>query len=118
MNTPKAKNVDEYIATFPVEIREILEEVRTIILETAPEAQELISYGMPGYKLNGQPLVYFAGYKKHIGLYATPTGHEAFKERLAVYKQGKGSVQFPIDQPMPAELIADIVRFRKESVEK
>lgn len=118
MNTPKAKNVDEYIATFPMEIREILEEVRTIILETAPEAQELISYGMPGYKLKGQPLVYFAGYKKHIGFYATPTGHEAFKDRLAGYKQGKGSVQFPIDEPMPAELIADIVRFRKGSIEK
>lgn len=114
MDTKKPQTVDEYIASFPAETRALLEQVRTVILENAPEAKELISYGMPGYKLNGHPLVYFAGYKHHIGFYATPTGHEAFSERLSVYKQGKGSVQFPIDEPMPLELLRDIVRFRVE----
>lgn len=78
----------------------------------APNAVESISYGMPGYKLNGKPLVYFAGYKAHIGLYATPSGHSEFAQELSVYKQGKGSVQFPLNQPMPYELIKRIILFR------
>jgi len=84
-------------------------------LQTAPDAVESISYAMPAYKLNGKPLVYFAGYKNHIGFYATPTGHEAFKEELSKYKQGKGSVQFPVDEPMPLDLIRRIVAFRVEN---
>lgn len=75
-------------------------------------ATEEIVYGMPGYKTNGKPLVYFAGYKNHIGFYATPSGHEAFQKELSKYKQGKGSVQFPLNQPIPFDLIEQIVRFR------
>lgn len=104
--------VDAYIAQFPESVQSILERIRGIVRECAPDAIESISYGMPGYKLNKKPLVYYAGYAKHIGLYATPTGHEAFADELAGYKQGKGSVQFPLDQEMPWALIERIVRFR------
>lgn len=106
------KNIDEYIADFPTETQAILEEIRATIKKSAPNADESISYGMPAYKLNGKPLVYFAAFKNHIGFYATPTGHAEFAEELSIYKQGKGSVQFPIDKPMPFGLIADIVQFR------
>lgn len=115
----KPENIDEYISSFPETIRQVLESVRATIKAAAPEASESISYGMPAYKLNGRPLVYFAGYKKHIGFYATPNGHAAFSEELSKYKQGKGSVQFPLDKPIPLELIFRIVEFRvKESSEK
>lgn len=110
------KIVDDYIAQFPVETQVLLQQVRTAIRETCPEAEESISYAMPAYKLQGKPLVYFAGYKNHIGFYATPTGHEAFKEALSRYKQGKGSVQFPITEPMPLELIKEIVTFRVNNI--
>ncbi len=110
--------VDEYIAAFPPEVQEILEKVRATIKGAAPDALECIAYAMPAYKLNG-PLVYFAGYKNHIGFYATPTGHEAFKKELSKYKEGKGSVQFPLDEPMPFKLIEKIMRFRvKENMAK
>lgn len=113
------RNTDEYIMDFPKEIQIILEQVRTVIKEKAPEAEESINYGMPAYKTNGKPLVYFAGYKNHIGFYATPTGHEKFAEELSKYKQGKGSVQFPIDKPIPYDLIGRIVEFRvKENFDK
>jgi uncharacterized protein YdhG (YjbR/CyaY superfamily) len=105
-------NVDSYIASYPEDLRILLEQVRSTIRKTAPGAEELISYGMPGYKTNGRVLVYFAGFKSHIGFYATPTGHEAFKAELSKYKQGKGSVQFPINQPMPLDLIRQMVEFR------
>src|SRR5687767_3576220 len=101
MEKIKAVTVDEYIAEFPKSTQKILKEIRQIIKAHAPGAQESISYGMPGYKLNGKPLIYFAAYEKHIGFYATPSGHEAFAKELSRYKQGKGSVQFPIDQPIP-----------------
>ncbi len=104
--------VEDYINRQPEEIRSILSKVRTIILQEAPDAEELISYGMPGYKLNGKPLVYFGAQKKHLGFYATPSGHEQFKEKLSAYKQGKGSVQFPYDKPIPYDLIREIVQFR------
>ena len=114
----KAKNVDEYIARFPQDVQAILQSIRNTIKTAAPEAQEGIAYGMPAYKLNG-PLVYFAGFKNHIGFYATPTGHAAFAEELSRYKQGKGSVQFPIHQEMPLKLITRIVKFRvKENAAK
>ncbi len=106
------KNVDDYILFFPEDTQALLNKVRAIIKENAPEAVESISYQMPAYKLNGKPLVYFAGYEKHIGFYATPTGHEQFAKELAKYKQGKGSVQFPLDKPIPFSLIARIVKFR------
>ncbi len=105
-------NVDRYIADFPEEIQSLLNQVRSTITQTAPEAEESIGYGMPAYKIHGKPLVYFAAFKNHIGFYATPTGHAEFAKELSKYKQGKGSVQFPIDQPMPLKLIAQIVEFR------
>ena len=103
--------VDEYIAVFPKEVQKILRQVRTAIKKAAPEAEEGITYGMPAYRLNG-PLVYFAAFKTHVGFYATPNGNEAFQSELSLYKQGKGSVQFPLNQPMPLDLITRIVKFR------
>jgi len=112
-------SVDEYIADFPEEIQSLLNQVRSTIKRAAPEAKESIGYGMPAFKLYGRPLVYFAGYKNHIGFYATPTGHAEFSNELSKYKQGKGSVQFPLDLPMPLELIFQIVEFRViENMEK
>lgn len=107
-----ASSVDEYIAEFSGEIRERLKLMRKIVHENAPEAVESISYGMPAYKLNKKPLVYFGGFRSHIGFYATPSGHTKFKKDLSLYQQGKGSVQFPYDKPLPVELIAEMVRFR------
>ncbi|MBK8503594.1 MAG: DUF1801 domain-containing protein [Saprospiraceae bacterium] len=109
-NTP-ASSVDAYISEFPADVQKVLNEMRQLIKVIAPEALEEISYGMPAYKLNG-PLVYFAGYKNHIGLYATPSGHSVFEKELSIYKQGKGSVQFPLKEPMPWDLIKRIVKFR------
>lgn len=103
--------IDDYIAGFPPAVQQILQTIRATIQEAAPEATEAISYQMPTFKLHGN-LVHFAAYKSHIGFYPVPTGIEAFKEELSVYKQGKGSVQFPLDQPMPYDLIRRIVAFR------
>ncbi|MBP7808451.1 MAG: DUF1801 domain-containing protein [Bacteroidia bacterium] len=114
----KPINFNEYIENFPLFTQKILKQIRTTIKKAAPKAEETISYGMPAFTLNGH-LVYFAGYKNHIGLYALPSGHAAFKNELAKYKQGKGSVQFPIDEPMPLALITKIVKFRvKENLAK
>jgi uncharacterized protein YdhG (YjbR/CyaY superfamily) len=106
------KDVTEYIAGFPFEARERMNQLRALIKEAAPDAEELISYGMPGYKLCNKPLVYFAAHKNHIGFYAAPTGHEMFEKELSLYKQGKGSVQFPMNEKIPLELIRRIVEFR------
>ena len=103
---------EEYIQPFPVKVQNILKKVREVVFEKAPDGEESISYGMPAYKLYGKRLVYFAGYKNHIGFYATPTGHEEFKKELSGYKQGKGSVQFPLNLPIPYNLIEQIVEFR------
>jgi uncharacterized protein YdhG (YjbR/CyaY superfamily) len=111
-------NIDEYISNFPAEIQILLEQVRATIRKAAPEAKEAIKYGMPTFVLNGN-LVHFAAFKNHIGFYPVPTGIEAFKKELSVYKGGKGSVQFPLDKPMPLDLIIKIVKFRvKENLEK
>ena len=104
--------IDEYINQFPEEIQAKLNKIRKIILDNAPQSEEIMSYGMPGYKLNKKPLVYFAAFKNHIGFYATPSGHSEFQEELSKYKQGKGSVQFPNDGPIPYDLIERIVQFR------
>lgn len=112
------KSVDEYIQAFSSEVQIILNKIRNIIISKAPEAIESISYGMPAYKTNGKPLVYFAGYKKHIGFYATPTGHSEFANELSKYKQGKGSVQFPINQSIPYDLIERIIDFRVQENEQ
>lgn len=106
------KNVDEYIESFPKDVRKLLEKIRLIIKTKAPEAIESISYEMPAYKTNNKPLVYFAGFKNHIGFYATPSGHSMFAKELSKYKQGKGSVQFPLDKSIPFDLIAQIVEYR------
>ena len=109
--TIKPKNIDEYISMFPDNIQELLKEIRAIIKEAAPEAEEIISYQMPAYKFHGM-LIYFAAFKNHIGLYPRVSGIETFKEELSVYKGAKGSVQFPLNKPLPLDLIARIVRFR------
>jgi len=118
MDTKKPANIDEYIGTFPNDVQEILEKVRMTIQKAAPDATEKISYAMPAFEQNGI-VVYFAAFKNHIGLYALPSGHEAFQEELSQYKSGKGSVQFPLTKPMPYDLITKIVKFRvKENLEK
>jgi len=119
MKTEKAGSVKEYIDGFSKGTQKILNEVRSAITAAAPDAEEKISYDLPAYHLHGRPLVYFGGFEKHIGFYATPSGHGAFEKELSVYKQGKGSVQFPLDEPMPLNLITKIVKFRaKENLEK
>jgi uncharacterized protein YdhG (YjbR/CyaY superfamily) len=118
MDTKKPAHIDEYIGAFPNNVQEILEKIRATIQKAAPDAKEKISYSMPAFEQNGI-VVYFAAFKNHIGLYALPSGHETFRKELSKYKSGKGSVQFPLDQPMPFDLIAKIVKFRvKENLEK
>ncbi len=113
------KTIDDYIKIFPQDVESILERMRQTIRKAAPEAVESISYQMPTFKLNGKNLVYFAGYKNHIGFYPVPSGIRAFKKELSQYKTGKGSVQFPIDKPVPYDLVKKIVMFRvKENMKK
>ncbi len=111
-NRSTAKSIDEYIAEFPAETQKVLEELRAIIRSSAPDAMETISYAIPTFDLNGKHLVHFAGYARHIGFYPTSSGIEAFKEELKHYKSAAGSVQFPLGQPLPTELIRRIVEFR------
>lgn len=112
------KNIDEYIAGFPQDVQKILEEIRMKIRKAAPQAEETIKYRMPTFTLEGN-LVHFAAFKNHIGFYPIPTGIEAFKKELSQYKGGKGSVQFPLDKPIPLDLISRIVKFRvKENLER
>ncbi|RJE48889.1 MULTISPECIES: DUF1801 domain-containing protein [unclassified Dehalobacter] len=113
MGTDKVvhESVDGYILQFPDEIQEILRAIRNVIREAAPDAVEKISYRMPTFVLNGN-LVHFAAFKNHIGFYPTPSGIEAFKQELAGYKGAKGSVQFPLNKPMPYALISKIVKYR------
>jgi uncharacterized protein YdhG (YjbR/CyaY superfamily) len=113
-NRSTAHSIDEYIAEFPPETQRVLEELRTLIKALAPGATETISYAIPTFDLNGKHLVHFAGYERHVGLYPAPSGLDAFKEDLKPYKSGKGSVQFPLSQPLPTELIRRIVAFRVE----
>ena len=111
MNAVKPNSMDEYIAGFPQSTQEILEQCRLTIKKTAPQAIEVISYGMPAFKLNGI-LVWFAAYSKHIGFYPQASGIEMFKKEISIYKSAKGSVQFPLDKPLPIDLITKIVKFR------
>ena len=101
--------IDEYIATFPQDTQAILEKVRQSIHKAAPDAVETISYDMPTFDLNGKHLVFFAGWKHHISLYPTPAGDEAFQEKLSRYKRVKSTVQFPLDKPVPYDLVEQIV---------
>jgi len=107
-----AGTIDEYIAGFPVETQAILEEIRSLIREEAPDAVETISYAIPTFDLNGTHLVHFAGFKNHIGFYPTGGGADTFAEELKSYKTGKGSVQFPLNKPVPYDLIRRIVAYR------
>lgn len=111
MDTYKPKDVDEYIAAFPKKTQVMLKSLRAAIRKAAPQAQEKISYGIPYYALNGR-LVYFAAFKNHIGFYPMTSGIRNFKKELSSYKSAKGSVQFPIDKPLPLALITKIVKFR------
>jgi uncharacterized protein YdhG (YjbR/CyaY superfamily) len=103
--------IDEYIAQFPEDVQQILTRIRAVIHEAAPQAVERISYQMPAFYLKGN-LVYFGAHKQHIGFYPTGSGIEAFKEEVAAYKGSKGAVQFPLDEPIPYELISKMVKFR------
>lgn len=117
MNT--YKTVDDYIASQNSDVQKILIKIRALIMSVTPDAVEMISYGMPGYKLHGKPLMYFGAFKKHIGLYPTPSGIEAFRKELSRYASAKGSIQFPLDQPIPYDLITRIVHYRvKENISK
>jgi len=118
-NQTAPKDIDEYIAGFPNDVQEILEKIRMTIRKAAPDAEETISYQIPTFTLKGEYLVYFAAYKKHIGLYPAPRGIERFKKELSLYEGGKGTVRFPLDKPIPFGLIKRIVRFRaKENLER
>ncbi len=115
-STPR--NIDEYIADLPRDLQEILEEIRLTIRKAAPDAQETIKYQIPTFTLNGN-LVHFAAFKKHIGFYPTPTGIERFRKELSANEGAKGSVKFPLDKPIPFDLIGKIVKFRaKENLER
>jgi len=113
-----AANIDEYIGQFPANVQAILQKLRATIKKTAPGAEEVISYQMPAFKYHGM-LVYFAGYKNHIGFYPTSSPMKVFKDKLSHYKTSKGAIQFPIDKAIPLTLVKDIVKFRvKENLEK
>lgn len=112
-----AQLVDECIATFPEDVQAILKKMRTTIKAAAPRAEETIAYGIPTFKLNGKNLVHFSGYAHHIGFYPAPSAITKFKKELESYKQAKGSVQFPLDQPIPYDLITTIVRFRVKEMQ-
>ena len=118
-NQTAPKDIDEYIAGFANDVQEILEKIRMTIRKAAPDAEETMSYQIPTFTLKGNYLVYFAAYKKHIGLYPAPRGIEKFKKELSVYEGGKGTVRFPLDKPIPFGLIRRIVMFRvQENLER
>lgn len=111
------KTVSGYVNSFPLDTQKILTKIRETIKKAAPNAEECIAYRMPAYKLNGKPLVYFAAFKNHIGFYPTPQGIKSFNKELSEYKHAKGSVQFPIDEPIPLDLIKKIVKFRAQETD-
>ena len=120
MITPKPKDIDEYIDRFPPDTQEILKQIRTTINKVVPDAEETISYGIPTFNLNGTYLIYFAAYKKHIGFYPVPSGIEEIDKEFASFKtSGKGTIQFPLNKPIPLKLITKLVKFKvKENIEK
>lgn len=111
-STPSPKDIDEYIARFPDKVQRILRKVRSTIAAAAPGATESISYQMPTFSLDGRHLVYFGAYKKHVGLYPVPTTHPELEEVLRPYASGKGSARFPLNKPIPYDLIAKVVKFK------
>jgi uncharacterized protein YdhG (YjbR/CyaY superfamily) len=110
------RDIDSYIKSFPPRVQKLLLHIRSIINREAPGATEGISYGMPAFKLNAKPLVYFAAFEKHIGFYATGSTHANFSNDMANYKQGKGSVQFPLDKPLPINLITRMIQFKVKEI--
>ncbi len=119
MATQKAASIDEYIAGFPGDTQKVLEQIRTIIKREAPGAEETISYAIPAFNLNKHNLIYFAGYKNHVSIYPIPKGSEAFENEISKYKSGKGTMQFPLNNPLPMRLIIKIVKYRiKENENK
>ena len=117
MKTPPPKTIDEYIAGFPPDVQRVMEQVRATIRKAAPDATESISYRIPTFKLHGSYLVYFAGHTKHIGVYPAPVDAPALKKELAPYATGKGTVQFPLDKPIPVDVITKIVKYRSKENE-
>ncbi|MGN6530144.1 MAG: iron chaperone [Ginsengibacter sp.] len=118
MEKKNFKNVEEYISVFPENVKPLLQQMREVIINAAPAAEEVISYQMPAYRYHGI-LVYFGGHKNHIGFYPTASGMEVFKNELSIYKRSKGAVQFPLDKPLPVALISKMVKFRiKENIQK
>ncbi len=109
--------VTDYLNRFDGEVYGRLQTMRSLVSEIVPDATESFSYGLIGYKLNSKPLIYFGGFKEHVGLYATPNGHDAFKEEFSVYRQGKGSVQLPNSQPLPIELIRRVIEYRRKTIQ-
>ena len=116
MKKIKADNISEYIDAFPKEIQKKLKEVRATIRKAAPKAEEKISYGIPAFTHDGKNLIYFAGYAKHVGLYPAPRNVAEFKKALSEFEGGKGTVQFPHDQPLPLALIKKIVKYRIKEI--
>lgn len=112
------KSVDEYIAIFPQSVQEMLSALRLLIKDTCPDAVESIAYAMPAYKYKKKPLIYFAAFPHHIGLYATPSANIAFAKELSWYKQGKWSIQFPLDQALPLDVIKEMCMFKMEEIEQ
>lgn len=112
-------NIEEYIKSFPKDVQKILTRIRNLIRKSAPNAEETFAYGIPTFKLAGKNLVHFAAFKNHIGFYPVPSGIEAFKNELAPYIKGKGTIQFPLKDPIPYNLIEKVVEFRvKENLQK
>lgn len=112
MRTNPVANVDEYIKTFPAPVQKQLRSMRATIRKQIPDAEEVIKYGIPTFVLNKKNLIHFAAYKSHIGLYPVPSGNAVFQSALVPYKSGKSTLQFPLDQPLPLELISKLVQFR------
>jgi uncharacterized protein YdhG (YjbR/CyaY superfamily) len=111
-------SIDEYIATFPDDTQKLLEEVRSTIKAAAPKAEEKISYDIPTYTLNGKKLIYFAGWKNHISIYPIPTGDDTFNQKISRYISGRGTVKFPIAEPIPFQLITQMVKLRMSDAVK
>lgn len=115
--TPTPTTIDAYIAGYPDAVQAKLREIRAVVHDVAPAATEAIKYGIPTFVQNGTNLVHFGGYKDHIGFYPTPTGTEAFQKEIAAYKFAKGTIRFPLDEPLPIDLIRRITTFRVQEIE-
>ena len=112
----KPKDIDGYIRQFPTKTQAVLRRVRKTIRAAAPKAEEAISYGIPTFRLDGRYLIYFAGYANHVGVYPVPSGSPSFIKQLAVYRTGKGTLQFPLDKPIPYAFLARVVKARSKQL--